>query len=113
MSGCSASLVEKLSSGVNQWPNDQEPTLRESGGIGSDALGVGKRAIVSNPFSFPVNVKIVCRSIYQGDLDIHIAAKHERYILLTANHKDAYTDSCYIERYTIGYYPDGETDFLL
>ncbi len=98
LSGCAPALVEKLSTGTLQYNEDQLPTLREHPIGVYDPHGVAKRVIITNPFSFAINVKLVCSSLFQADQMVHIRHRSERYLLITAPYSRQYSNSCELAR---------------
>ena len=95
VTGCSASLIEKLSSGSLQWKEDTRPTLRVGAG---GTLMVPTRGVLTNPLDYAINARLSC-GFMQNDDVVHVAAHRERYLLLTAPKTRAGQDTCVLAEY--------------
>lgn len=94
--GCSPLLVERLSTGSLQFTEDKAPSVHEHPVGHSNPFGVDKRLIVTNPTKAPVRVSVRCTSMFQGDMQVNVAARSERYLLVTAGKNHELDQTCFI-----------------
>lgn len=97
LSGCSAALVERLSSGAFDGP-EKEPFVHEHPIGVDDPFGVAKRLIVANPLPYAIDAIVECSSMFQADQFVHVGAHRERYLLITA--PSSYRQSCWLTGYS-------------
>ena len=102
LTGCSAELVERLSTDTYMGYKDaQEPTLFEVPLWRHELkteMGVEEDLWINNPLPYGIDVNIECSSIFQADLTVHVKARSTRYILATRL-KQNYAPSCSIVSY--------------
>ncbi len=82
---CSASLEERLGTDTLWNPKAIAATIEEHVAGEMTKMGVLKRVIIGNPFDYPINVQLECTSWFQFDKPIHVPARKQRYIFITAS----------------------------
>lgn len=98
LSGCSASLIERLSTD-KFWGPEGRPTVSEHPIGADDNFGVAKRLLVHNPLPYPITAKVVCSSMFQDDPVVHVRPRSIRYVLITAPRSKEHTESCFLSSY--------------
>lgn len=100
LSGCSAALVERLSTDIYDG-DAKEPYVEEHPLGEPSATGVLKRLMIHNPLPFPIKVKITCASIYNDDPVETVPARRTRFLMV--NGTSTWRQSCFLTDYRVIY----------
>lgn len=101
LAGCSPALIEKLStdtfSGRETIPFVNEHPI----GVDNGATGILKRLVVHNPLTTDIEAHISCSSMFMDDPTVIVRARKVRYLLISANHSQVHSQSCFLTGYTV------------